>query len=94
MHYNRDYSRLEGAAKRQAALEDIRFYLGPEKFDEMSDMFKQYQPPITLDQFAFALSFAGIEGYPVRAWHEEIWGAPVLNERECLTPDQWEKDDA
>jgi hypothetical protein len=67
-----DYSTLEGDAKRQAAMKDIRKYLGDE-FPKVNAKIDEIGETLTLeDMRAICGLFLGIEGYPVRAWFETL----------------------
>ena len=70
MHYTVDYNVLEGDAKRQAALEDVKEFIDDEhKYAEIVEYIKACA---TLPQAEFGLGMAvGIEGYPVKALFEE-----------------------
>ena len=75
-HYDVDYSKLEGKAKRDKAMADVVDYLGQAKFDEVHPQFvalrKSRGEAFTAEQLGFYLMLAGVQGYPVRAWHERI----------------------
>jgi hypothetical protein len=73
MSYKRDYTALEGDAKRAAALEDVVAYVGWEKFVEVSMTFVKAKANEQTMRFNLAF-FVGIEGYPVRAWYELLFG--------------------
>ncbi len=67
-----DYSTLEGDAKRQAAMEDIREYLGDE-FPILNAKIDEIGEGLTLeDMRAICGLFLGIQNYPVRAWFETL----------------------
>ena len=53
------------------AVEDIRGYLGPDKFSEITQKLKGVNVCAT---FALACAFCGVQGYPVQAWYELING--------------------
>ena len=74
MKYEVDYSGItDEAAKQQKAIDDIISYQGQEWFDKVTQAARD--EPIELQAFANMLDmFAGIEGYPVTAWHNYIYG--------------------
>ena len=61
-----DYSTFTGPDKANAALDDVREYLGEAKFAVLLDAARDYN----FEQFEVLCGFAGIEGYPVRAMYE------------------------
>lgn len=71
-HYDVDYSNLHPQAKHEKAIADIKDYLGEAKFVAITNDFRKY-PPQSIDALAMYLSIAGVQGYPVRAWHDVIW---------------------
>lgn len=73
MHYTKDFSALEGQAKIDAALNAAREFWGAEQYAKIMDALGTYPKP-ELDEFAMMMSFAGVEGYPVRAIHTTVWG--------------------
>jgi hypothetical protein len=71
MHNEIDYSQYANPGeKRQAALKDIKNWLGIRKYNEVSKLARQEQT--SFRHFEFACSIAGIQGYPVVAWAEEL----------------------
>lgn len=69
MHYEIRYDHLEGQAKVDKGVEDIRSYLDDdERFDAVctatADLLRRES---SIRQIRFAPSFAGIGGYPVEA---------------------------
>lgn len=72
-HYDVDYSAIEGDAKRDAAVRDIREYLGEERYRIVCQYFVLMQEPLSLDEMSLALMMAGVQGYPVQAWRETLW---------------------
>lgn len=70
-HYNVDYSGLDEVAKHNKAIQDIKDYMGEPKFEELTGMFKEVPEPErpNLDKFELLVSFAGIQGYPAKAWY-------------------------
>lgn len=70
MHYTINYQQSLLKDRLTAALNDVREYLGEDKYQGLLKA-AVAEPSLTFKQFAFAMSFAGIEGLPVRAvWHE------------------------
>lgn len=72
-HYNVDYAGLEGEAKLNKALDDIKEYMGVDKFNSLSTDFKANAPDLTLEQFSLFTSLCGVQGYPIQAWYEYIY---------------------
>lgn len=73
MHYDVDYSVFDNEVdKHNAAIEDIRDYLGGEKFATLTTEFRA-MGEMTFGSFANYVSIAGISGYPVKAWYNHIW---------------------
>lgn len=65
MHYTIKYS---GDAKKQQALNDVKDYVGVDRFDDLTQRFiESQQPQATLE---LMISFTGIQGYPAQAWAE------------------------
>lgn len=75
-HYTVDYSNLNNdpIAKHNKAIQDIKEYLGDERFKRITDCMRTDCPNMTLEQFTMAASFAGVQGYPVKAWYNYIFG--------------------
>lgn len=71
--YTIHYDGLSGDEKRAKAMEDIVNYLGDERFSKIDAKLRKYES-MELEQLRIMLSFAGVQGYPVRAWYESIWG--------------------
>lgn len=76
MHHTIDYKDLEGQAKIDKAIKDIKFYLSEEKFEELSKVWQNDAETNGLIPFSrFRLgceAFLGIEGYPVKAWAQHL----------------------
>lgn len=64
-----DYS--QSAAPAFDAVEDIKEYLGKDRWEQVSPEMAKITDR---EQFAAFASFAGIEGFPVRAWYELYHG--------------------
>lgn len=73
-HYTTNYEGLSEIEKHNKAIEDIKDYMGAEKFEELTKRVKVEYPNWTLEQFRMAVSFAGVQGYPVKAWYNYIYG--------------------
>lgn len=72
MHYTVNYNQHLLKDRLTAALNDVKEYLGEDKYQGLLKA-AVADPSITFAQFRFAMSFAGIEGLPVRAiWHEVL----------------------
>ena len=72
MHYTINYKQKLLKDRLTAALHDVKEYLGEDKYQGLLKAAAS-DPSITFAQFRFAMSFAGIEGLPVRAiWHEVL----------------------
>lgn len=71
-HYEIDYSVItDENAKQEKALNDIRDYIGIDRFVKLTAEFvNAVNDGATEEQFHFWLSFAGIQGYPVSAWYK------------------------
>ena len=70
------YEALGGDEKRFKEIEDIKQYLGAELFAEITARLKDaVRQGATLDDLRFPLAFAGVQGYPVKAWYELIVAA-------------------
>jgi hypothetical protein len=69
-----DYSK--SPAKSFDAVEDIKDYLGLDRWEKVSPEFAQIKDP---EQFSAWAGFAGIEGFPVKAWYELYHGEGSWN---------------
>ena len=72
MHYTKDFSTLDGQAKIDAALNATREYLGDAQFTKIMGALATYPKP-DLEHFAIMMSFAGVQGYPVKAIYATVW---------------------
>ena len=70
MSYEIDYSSLEGKEKREKAVRDVEFWLSGTT--AMDTLRKYFLEGCSYQQFEFACSFIGIQGYPVRALWEHF----------------------
>lgn len=75
MHYTRNYTELEGAAKTEAALNDIKEFLGVERFEGLTATLKEFgeKQPLSKDRFAALVSISGVQGYPVMVWYNHCF---------------------
>ena len=73
-HYTVDYSNMTPQAKHNKAIADIRDYLGDDKFEKLTLDFRALYVDrgLTVGVLGRYLMLAGVDGYPVRAWHAEI----------------------
>ena len=65
-HYNVDYGQMTDTEKHEKAIADCKEYLGESGFNQICDRIKKY-PDLTPNELHLALSFVGIQGYPVTA---------------------------
>lgn len=67
-----DYSKYtDPLKKRNAALADIKEYLGEDRYESISNDIRQVS--VTRRSFVMTLAmFAGIEGYGAEAWADEL----------------------
>jgi hypothetical protein len=76
------YDQPEGAEKRAKAVADIQSYLGQERYEEISGLLIQAQEAGELRQgfkaMIMPLIMVGVQGYPVRAWYETLFGPPEV----------------
>ena len=73
MHRTFDYNVIADETKRKAkAISDIKDWIGPKKFVQITRDVKRCQPPMTGFQFAMMCELGGIQGYPVRVWAEQV----------------------
>lgn len=74
MSHTTKYDLGESEASDVQAIEDIRFWLGEERFAKIDEMFRGYSY-ISVDAFTFHCAFMGIQGRPALAWHRRLWPA-------------------
>lgn len=75
MHNTIKYNLEDLPAARKQALEDIKEWMGEDRFQDVHHQFKlifKENPDFELAGFETMVSFAGIQGFPVRAWHAQI----------------------
>jgi hypothetical protein len=74
MHYTINYANLETVAEQDhSAIQDIRNWLGEERFERVDQLYRELAEPVTLDLFRLQMNFAGIQGLPVEAWYRRLW---------------------
>lgn len=74
MHYTIDYTSLEPLEAHKKALEDIKEYMGDEKFVQLTEEFRKFpQEQMPIDRFAMFVDVAGVRGYPVKAWYNHVY---------------------
>jgi hypothetical protein len=66
-----DISYKNEPAPRHKAIEDIKDWFGPEKFEELQGMMKHVTD---VKQFRFYCGLGGVEGFPVMAWYDSFHG--------------------
>lgn len=84
MHTTTNYTKLEGQAKIDAAVEDIREYLGTKKFNDFIQQLKEGQ--FTFYQVMIACSIGGIQGYPVNALFIHVYGQKAFDDDLSVIP--------
>jgi hypothetical protein len=78
MKQEKQYANPKSIHTKAQALRDIQSYLGGKKeYDKASQLLlegaKEDGGIPTLKMFRMAASFAGVQGYPAKVWHEELW---------------------
>lgn len=68
MKFKIDYMKLEGQAKRDKAIKDMRNYLSPYSFNIITTI---AMGAIKYQHLSFPASFAGVTGYPIVALWDE-----------------------
>jgi len=81
-HYERNYTKMidDVAERERVALDDVKHWLGEEKFEEVTGLFRTEVPPIGPGKFRFYCGIAGIQGYPVAIWWKHCFGCAMLEE--------------
>lgn len=70
-HYDISYKDLPEAQAHTKAIQDIKEYLGDDRFDKIT---KEFQKKIlSFDNFAMYASITGVQGFPVQAWYKHCW---------------------
>jgi len=73
-HYTIDYEGLTPQEAYNKSIENIKEYLGEERFDKITAGFRHDCPGgLSLEQFEFYLCLVGVSGFPVRAWHDHVF---------------------
>ena len=73
-HYNVDYTGLGPQIAYAQQIKDIKEYLGEDKFNRLTSDFRRECPGgLGLESFRMYLSLAGIQGAPVRAFHDHVF---------------------
>ena len=72
-HYIVNYESMTPVEKHNAAIADCKDYLGESRFNEICARIRKN--PMTLDELHIALSFVGIQGYPVTAIYNHCFPA-------------------
>jgi hypothetical protein len=73
-HYNISYEGLDPIEKQNKAIADIKEYMGEAKFVDLTSKLRAAYPDCTIEQFTLMVSFAGVQGYPVKAWYNYTYG--------------------
>lgn len=73
MSYYVNYAGMDPEARREAALEDIKTWLG-KRFATAENSIRPYAVRGDAMSFAIAASFLGVEGVPVREWFLHLGG--------------------
>lgn len=71
-HYDIDYSDMTPQTKHLKAIADIKDYMGEDRYHKITQAIRA-DGPMSVDKLRIIVSLAGVQGYPVRAWHDEIW---------------------
>lgn len=75
MHFTINYSEYKDPAqKREKALDDIREWLGSEKFESITEAIRNSGEHVSRNKFTVhAAVLAGVTGYPAQAWYNYIY---------------------
>lgn len=71
-HYDISYEGMTPQDAHAKALRDIEDYMGTDRFITLTRVLREY-PPQSIAAFHLQMSLAGVQGYPVRAYHDHIW---------------------
>ena len=75
MHTDIDYSQYSEEEKRQRAIQDVESWLGMERFEKIvAELRKMEDTEENRDGLHMMFSFAGIQGFPVKAMCDEFLG--------------------
>ena len=72
-HYTINYEGRTPIDKHNSAIQDIKDWLGEERFDKLVKAIKA-DPQYSFEQFQLIVSFAGVQGYPVKALYNYCYG--------------------
>lgn len=72
-HYDIDYSGMAPQEAHRRCIEDIKEWLGDRKYRSLTLQLRRDYADPGLRVFARWAAMAGVQGRPVRAWHDEIW---------------------
>ena len=72
-HYTVNYKDLPKEEAHQKAISDIIDWLGKERYDKISENFRA-EGFMSLKHFTFYCGISGVQGFPVQAWYEELFG--------------------
>ena len=76
MHVNIDYGTPSKEADLQA-LQDIKEWVGEEKYEKFVADLRSAKKQYTEDQFDIMLGIGGISGYPVRAFRRYVYNISI-----------------
>jgi len=69
-HYTINFATFPEELRPFEALKEIISYVGKDRFVKFTnDARHDIVKGLTLEQFAFAVSFAGVQGMPARVWY-------------------------
>ncbi len=75
MSYSVNYAGMDPEARREAALEDIKTWLGPGRFTLVENHIRPFAAQNDTMSFFIAVSFAGIKGVPASEWFLHLGGS-------------------
>lgn len=74
MHHDVRYDLSNPAEAQDQAMKDIEEWLG-DRFSTVEATVKRVvDGGCPFDEFQFAVSFVGIQGYPVKVWYQRLGG--------------------
>ena len=71
MHNTVNYTKLPQPEREKQALADVTEWLNQKQYQALTDLIRN-KPDTTLEQFAFYMSFCGVQGYPVEVFYNFI----------------------
>lgn len=90
MHTSIHYDLSNPVQAHAKAIQDVKDWLG-EKYEKVSlELGATVKAGCTLEVFEMMVSFAGIQGYPAKAWYVELGGTKL----EYLTLDEMFDEDS